>query len=436
MLKPSQVKNLPHFLLIALLAGTAAMAQELPRPSLARHEDNNTLPTTYNLKLGQVLFDVSGSVDTEFNDNIGLNHTNKQSDFITTPEVGLGLMWPVTETNTLTLNTSIGYTHYWDHDYLDSANVLVAPNSALAFNLFVGDFKFNFHDDFSYQQDPVNEGAFSNVATFDRFNNDAGVTAIWDLNQIVLTLGYDHINFITTGIKDVNGNSFADVDQLDFSADQVSASAEFHVTSTLSGGAEATASRRTYDYVGGDYDQATVGPFARVQITQYLRASASAGFEYVSTPDNSINSATILPPNVFTPGTGFSNGHSDNWYADLTLDHQVNQYFIHHLSLGHQVEIGLLGDQEEAYYADYTASWKINTFLNLAFTLSYQDVDEQAALVDVSSYNLFNAGIQASFPITKSLSGALIYQFNEKFADDSAQEYEQNQVGLNLTYQF
>jgi len=436
MLKPSRVKNLPRFVLFVLMTGSLAMAQELPRPSLAAHDDNNTLPTTYNLKVGSVLFDITGSVDTEFNDNIGLNHNNAASDFIVTPEVGIGLRWPVSETNTLSFNTSIGYTHYFEHSYLDSESILVAPNSALTFDVFVGDFKIDFHDDFSYQQDPVNEGAFSNVATFDRFDNDAGVEVTWDLNQIVLTLGYDHITFVATGIQDESGNNYSDTDQLNFGADQLSASAEFHVTSTLSGGVEATASRRNYDYLDGDYNQATLGPFAHVQITQYLRASASAGFEYVSTPNNSLPANSILPANVFTPGSGYSSGHQDDWYADLTLDHQVNQYFIHHLSIGHQNEIGLLGDDEDAYYADYTASWKVNTFLNLAFTLSYQNVDEQGALVDVSNYSLFNAGIQASFPITHSLTGALIYQFNDKFADDSAQEYQQDEVGLNLTYQF
>jgi hypothetical protein len=436
MLKPSRVKNLPYFLLLTLLAGSSAAAQELPRPSMARHEDNNTLPTTYNIKAGPILFDFSGSVDSEFNDNIGLNHNNTKSDFIITPEVGIGMRWPVTETNTLSLSTSLGYTHYLENSYLDSQSVLIAPNSELAFNVFIGDFKLNFHDDFSYQQDPVNEGAFSNVATFDRFDNDAGLAVTWDLNQVVLTLAYDHITFIATNIQDVQGNNFNDVDQLDFSADQVSASAEFHVTSTLSGGVEATASLRNYDYFSGDYTQLTAGPFARVQITQYLRASASVGYETVRSPDNSLNQGAFLPSDEFSPASGFSSGATNTWYGDLTFDNQVNPYFIHHLSLGHQVQIGLLGDQEEAYYADYTASWKINNYLNLAFTLSYQNVDEQAALVDVSNYSLFNAGLQASFPITKSLTGALIYQYNDKFGGDESQDYNQNEVGLNLTYQF
>jgi len=434
MLNPGNVKNLLQILLVGLTASSLAIGQELPRPSMARHEDTNTLPTTYNMKLGPVLFDVTGSIDSEFNDNIGLTNSNKQSDFLITPEVGLGIRWPVTESNTLSFNTSIGYTRYIEHSQYSSADVLVSPDSELAFNLFVGDFKFTFHDDFSYQQDPVNEGAFSNVVTFDRFENDAGVTGVWDMNEIVLTLAYDHINLFSTGIQDSNGNNLPDTNLLDFSADQVSASAEFHVTSTLSGGIEAAASMREYDYLDGDYTQLSVGPFARVQITQYLRAQASAGYQTFHSPGDMLTAGQILPANVYTPGS--SAGTQNSWYADLTFDHQVNQYFIHHLSLGHQLELGLLGDTSEVYYANYTASWKVNSFLNLALTLGYQDANEKGALVDVSNYSMFNAGVQASFPITKSISGALLYQFNDKFASDDAQSYEQNEVGLNLTYQF
>ena len=414
--------------------GTTVVAQELPRPSMARHEDSNSLPTTYNMKVGPVLFDVTGSLDSEFNDNIGLTHENRQSDLLITPEVGLGIRWPVTEQNTLSLSTSLGYTHYLEHSEFDSEDILVSPNSELAFNLFIGDFKFTFHDNFSYQQDPVNEGAFSNVATFDRFENDAGVTGTWDLNQAVLTLAYDHINFISTELQDANGNKLPDPGALNFQAEQVTAAAEWHVTSTLSGGVEGAASIRDYNYFDGDYTQLSAGPFARMQITQYLRVQASVGYQTIHSPGNTAQPGQILPTSIYSPG--FSSGTTNSWYGDLTLDHQVNQYFIHHLSIGHELELGLLGDQGDVYYANYTASWKVNTYLNLAFTLGYQTVDEQSALVNVSNYSLFNAGVQASFPITRSLTGALIYQFNDKFADDSIQEYQQNEVGLNLTYQF
>jgi hypothetical protein len=428
------VKKLLLILSLGLSFNSFVVAQELPRPSLARHEDDTPLPTTYNMKLGPVLFDFTGSVDSEFNDNIGLNNTGTKSDFLITPEVGVGIRWPVTQTNTLALTTSLGYTRYLIHPQFDSTHILVAPNSELSFNVFVGDFKFNFHDAFSYEQDPVNEGQFSNIVTFDRFTNDAGVTGIWDLNQVVLTLSYDHINFISTGLQDSTGAQLPDPGLLNYQADQVGASAEFHVTSTLSGGLEAAASTRSYDSFDGDYTQLSAGPFARVQITQYLRAQASAGFQTIHSPNNSASPGQLLPANVYTPGS--SAGTDNSYYADLTLDHQVNKYFIHHLSVGHELELGLLGDQSEVTYANYTASWKVNTFLNIAFTLGFQDVNENGALVEVSNYDMLNAGVQASFPIAKNVSGALIYQFNDKMADDSSQSYQQNDVGLNLTYHF
>ena len=50
------MKNLPILLSLlgALLSGSL-FAQELPRPSMAREETKNTLPTDYNMKVGPVL---------------------------------------------------------------------------------------------------------------------------------------------------------------------------------------------------------------------------------------------------------------------------------------------------------------------------------------------------------------------------------------------
>ena len=101
---------------------------------------------------------------------------------------------------------------------------------------------------------------------------------------------------------------------------------------------------------------------------------ASAGFQTLHSPNNSLQPGQILPANVYTPGN--SAGTDNSYYADLTFDHQVNKYFIHHLSLGHELELGLLGDQSDVYYANYTASWKASSFVNFAFTLSYRTCRE------------------------------------------------------------
>jgi hypothetical protein len=429
------VKQILIFLsLTVFFASDTLRAQELPRPSMSQETEPHTLPTDYNMKVGPVLINVNSSLEGDYIDNIALTSTGTQSDFTLTPEVGLAFSWPVTETNTLSLSTSIGYTKYMIHPEYDTANVLVSPQSRLAFDVYTGNFKFDFHDAFSFQQDPINEAALSNLVNFGRFENDAGVNVLWDLNRVVLNLNYDHINFISTQLQTVNGTNLPNPDLLDYNADQVSGAAEFHLSSTLIGGIEGAASSRTYDHYIGDYTTLSAGPFAKIQVTQHIKVEVSGGFENVNSPNNFAGPGQILPANVIQPSSG--GGSTNSYYFDVSIDHELNRYYLQRLSFGHDVDIGILGEQSDTSYIDYTGSWHVNRNVNLALNLAYQDVSSVGGLVPVSSYDDFSAGLQASFPVTKSLSGAVFYQFTDKFATQADQGYEQNKVGMLLTYHY
>jgi hypothetical protein len=390
---------------------------------MAREDQKETeLPTTYNIKAGPVLLNFTGSVEGDYVDNIGLTNNNTKSDITITPEVGIEAQWPVTQVNTLSLSTSIGYTKYLFHPQFDTSNVVVSPDSAFSFNIYTGDFKINLHDAFSYQQDPVDDAALSNIVNFDRFENIAGLSVLWDLNKVILQLNYDHINFISTGLQDYTGHDLPNPGALDYNADQVSGSAELHVSSTFIAGLEAAASEREYDDFSGDYDQLSVGPYLKLQLTDYIKAEVSGGYQYVDSPRNNFDPLTDL--GLYGPGYG--GGADSSYYFNLTLDHEVNKYFLERL----------LAEESEVSYINYSASWHVNSHLNLSLTVGYQDVDEKAGLIDASSFDLFSVGAQANFPVTKSLSGALIYEFTDKDADVADESYTQNRIGLLLTYHF
>jgi len=403
---------------------------------MAHHDDQtHALPTDYNIKLGPVLFNFNSSLDGEYNDNVGLNRSGSVSDFLLTPEVGMDMSWPVSDVNTLSLATSLGYTFYLFHPQYNTSHVLVSPNSRLSFDVYTGDFKINFHDEFSYEQDPVSQAVLSNIVNFDRFTNVAGIGVIWDLNKVILSLNYDHINFYSFDLQNINGSHASNPGALNYSSDQVSASAELHFSSTFITGLESVASMRSYDQFSGAYETVTVGPFMKVQVTDHIKAEASAGFEYINSPTNSLAASQILQPNSFPISNAGSS--SDSYYANLSLEQKVNAFYFHKVSLGHDLQLDLLGNQSDSTYLNYTSSWKVNNHLNIAFNLGLQNVDEgNGGLLGASSYNLFNAGAQANFPVTKNLSGAVFYQFNDKLADSSDQAYEQTKLGMILTYHF
>src|SRR6516225_6046706 len=132
-----------------LLCTPQALSQESIRASLAgdatafarRPALSNT---GYNLQLGPVLAKLSASLGLEFNDNITLSESNRESDLIVRPSLGANVVWQVSELNALRLDLGIGYAAYAVHSEFDTQSLLVAPQSALSFDVYVGDFRITF----------------------------------------------------------------------------------------------------------------------------------------------------------------------------------------------------------------------------------------------------------------------------------------------------
>ena len=127
---------------------------------------------------------------------MNLAHTAPQQDFIVRPVARFGAFWPVTEVNALTFSLGVGYEKYLNHGQYDRP--LITPGSTLAWDFFTGNFRINFHDQFSYEEDPTPWGAVSGVARFGGFYNTLGAMALWDLHDVLLSFGYDHFNFVSS----------------------------------------------------------------------------------------------------------------------------------------------------------------------------------------------------------------------------------------------
>src|SRR5207249_7709564 len=237
-------KSVTLLFVTSMLVATAGVyAQDAVRPSLAgqaasdaRQQDVSRIP--YNLLLGPVRFRVGASVSAEYNDNVTYAETNEQDDFIVTPNLTLDMIWPITQLNTLRLDLGIGYSFYLDHSGSDTDAILIAPKSQIAFDIFVGDFRINLHDRMQLQQDPIQEGALSNVRDYGRFENTAGASVLWDLNKLLFQIGYDHYNFVSTT------SAF---DYLNHNSEIVQGSAAFIVNPTITIGAEGNAVFTRYD---------------------------------------------------------------------------------------------------------------------------------------------------------------------------------------------
>jgi hypothetical protein len=403
--------------LIAIVCVSVARGQDAVRPSLAgeeaseaRRQDIDRLP--YNLMVGPVRFRVSATVGIEYNDNINYAEVNQQDDVIISPQVNVNAIWPITQLNTLTLSIGLGYSFYLNHSGDDTNGVLISPSSQLAFDIFVGDFRINIHDRFSLQQDPIAEAALSNTVDYGRFENTAGISVLWDLNKVVLTLGYDHYTYIST---------VSDFDYLNRNAEELSATAQFAVSSTTSVGIESYA---VFNYYGqnvlNDSTDYAVGAFVETQITPNVRLRAAGGYQNI---------------NFATGGSVDDFSDVSDYYANLLLTHRLNSAIYQTISAGHENQLGVNSNSIRLNYVRHTVNWNVirNTLLTTEFF--YEDAHESGGFID-EHFHRFGGALTLGYQLTAHVTLGLRYQYTQKDSDVALRSYDQNRVSLDGTYSF
>ena len=420
-----------------------------------------SLTRPYNLKLGPIALTASAGFGIDFVDNLNLASTNKTGDIVLSPSLSIQGVWQVTKLNNLDLRMTIGYTKYIDHPNLDTQTALISPDSVIRLNVYVGDIKFVFHEQFSLQEDPVASGGVSGVAKFGRFVNTIGVTGLWDLNDVVWSLGYDHYNFTTTGSSastDAQANN--NVSVLDHSTEQLSTAISLKFGPTTALGLEGTAAYSQYPKnSAADATNYSLGPFLDLQVTRYTHVTLGVGYQIYSsqnggtgtTPEFLTNTginglaanggATGVPTGSQT-GTNRPSGNSNGYYVNLSLVHRLNSFYQDRLSLGREFQVGLLADRTDTTFIRYSSTWAFSRRLALSTSLDYEDVKQTTQFANsfggasLPNYRFFGGTLTTSYQITKKLSVGLSYQYSRRFSDNPLQEYAQNRFAIQFGYQF
>ena len=419
--RPSKCIALVFFLPL-LCAASIARSQDVVRPSLAgeaaaeaRRQDIEHIP--YNLLMGPIRFRVSATLGVEYNDNINLAEVNTQEDVIIRPQVNVNAIWPVTQLNTLRLDLGLGYAFYIDHSNADTSGVLISPGSQLAFDIFIGDFRINFHERPSLQQDPIAELALSNVVDYGRFENTVGVSVLWDLNKAVVTLGYDHYTYISTT---------STFNYLNRNAEELSGNVDFAVSSTTNVGLESYA---VFNYYGqnvlNDSTDYAIGAFAETQLTNYLKVRVAGGYQWIS-----FNNGGVVSTGPF-----HDSGKLSDYYANILISHRINPAIVQSLSAGHESQLGVNSNYITLNYIRHTVSWNIirNTLLSTEFF--YEDADDSGGFIREHLHR-FGGAIAVGYQLTPHITLGLRYQYTQKDSNVPLRDYTQNRVSLDGTYSF
>jgi hypothetical protein len=395
-----------------------AGAQESVRPSLAGDriaamQQPVIDSSNYNLKLGPALVNLSSSLQLEFNDNITLSEQNKESDLIVRPSISASVRWQVTELNALSLNLGIGYAKYVNHIEFDTGTLLIAPNSDVSFNVYVGDFRITLFDQFSIQQNPVDEITLSRVGKFARFQNAGGFTVTWDLNAVTLVSGYT--NYLFRALD-------SQFKFLDRTEQQFFTAAAVRLNDATTIGVRGTGGIITYDQnFQNDGFIYSFGPFIEAQLTPYISIEIEGGYQ----------------GGRFETG-GF-NGDKSNlsgFYGRLLLRHRLNQYWTDDLSIGHQATIGLTTNTTTLTYVRYNANWRVNSRTNLNLAAFYEHGEDSPGIFQSERVDRLGFSVSIGYTLGKHIVTSLGYQYLDRASDLADRGYRQNRLLWTLSYAF
>jgi hypothetical protein len=437
--------------LVFIVVPPDAGAQDIPRPSEARQtarvqtlgspSPGSSAPSGGFFRIGKLTLQVDASLSTEFTDNVNQSSTSGSGggDVIVTPSVGVTATLPISSLNTLRFRGSIGYAKYLRNSNLDRENLLVgSPDSGLSFDMLVGDLRVNFHDRFSVDSDLSSGGAVSGVAQLPRFRNTVGVFALWDLNAVILHLGYDHANFVTLGSpKTSQGTVSQDQSRLDNSTDQLSVGARYKLGPGIQSGLEATASSTTYpNSSSADFTSYSFGPTLEIQLTKFTHLAVSGGITAYSSASGQPAAVSLTSTTV--PAS--PDGDKPGYYANLSIVHRLNRFYSDVLSFGHSDRADAITGRQATDFIRYSSNWQLTRVLSLSSAFSFENVSQQtvsafggATPVD---YQFFSCTLATGFQISKHGNARVAYSFFKKSAADAIQSYQQNRLLFGLGFAF
>jgi hypothetical protein len=393
-------------------------AQESIRPSLAgwmSAESRRPIIESgrYNLKLGPALLGMGARLDLVYNDNITLSDTGRRSDLIIEPYLDANVLWQLTEYNSIRLDLGAGYIKHVKNSQFDSSILIITPYSQLAFDIYVGDFRFTIFDQLSIQQNPVNEINISQVAKFERLQNAAGLSATWDLNKVILFGGYTHYNFVSLESQ---------FDSLNQSEEQFFLSARVRLSDILTVGLRGTFALTDYsENFQNDSTDYSAGAFVETQLTRYMTVSAESGYQGAR---------------FYGGGLNVDDSQLSSPYARLQLDHRLNRYWTQHLSVGYEALLGFTTNYTELFYAHYDANWRMNSRMNVILDAFYEHGSDSAGTVQVENIDRVGGGVSWGYALGRKATLNLGYQIIDRSSDLAGHSYYQNRVLLGIGYVF
>jgi|SRR5665213_170008 len=426
-----QSKSRPGF--SALIVGVCLLVmaknvsgQEALRISMAgdlaaesQHQADSSIGY-YNLLLGRTAWRFSSGLNLEYDDNVRLEQ-NGEGDLIFQPSLNTQMHWPLTLKNSLDFSLGVGYSEYLQHP--DLSQFFINPGSGFSFDFYVGDFKINLHDRITITENTYqNPGAGGGNQNLESLENTAGISSLWDLNKIIVNLGYDHVNYVS--LSSQAGQ------QPDAASENIYINGGVRVRPELIMGLEAGGTVISYSQESSSNSLAipgavqwNAGAFVSSQISEYLNTRVDVGYTDYA-PDSTST-------NLFT-------SDSSGFYFSFSLSHRVNRFVNYTLTAGRSTDLSAYGQAQTYYFASLTPNWNFLKKYSISTPISWREGTTVYSGTAASSenYDQIQLGLNVGRSITKNLSAGISYQFVRETSNLASFNYTVNIVSLNFNYQF
>lgn len=375
-----------------------------------------------NFRLGGFTFDLAGTFQVEYDDNINGASVDPIWDIILTPGVALAGEWKATELNTLRVGLGIGYSKYLRNPELDSSrNFLnINPDTEISFTAYVEDFTIEIFDRLAYTVDatdallPNND----NPIDFGRFINLAGINVDWDLNDVILFVSFTRLDVIPTT------SSFDFENRTEY---KLEAGPRVLVAPNLTLGLTGSVAWNIWNnpdangVVKNDSVSYAIGPMAIWQPTSVINVSASAGVTWFDFQNNDPSVEDDSAP------VGF--------YGNLAVSHRLTQNYTHSLSASRNFNFGYLSNFTIVDTLVYGWNWRWNKKLNPRGNIGWNRGNDSGG-IEPEDYDRFFVGVGMDYRFSNQLTAGLNYEWSHRNSNIPNRTYDRNRVWADFRYDF
>lgn len=128
-------------------------------------------------------------------------------------------------------------------------------------------------------------------------------------------------------------------------------------------------------------------------------------------------------------------GNSSAPYFYFTLDHTLNTYFSHRITMGFETAPSSESNYVQTFFAQYGYNWMLIRDWSLGGSAFYQSGADSPG-PNSEDFDRVGGNVSLNYQMTKHWVLNVFFSITGKASDVSDDSYNQQIVGLNATYNF